>query len=330
MKIAYLDLNDDDFFEDYSYNPKNYGGGRIIAAAILEKKENFHIFGNSKCFDNVKENKKNQCFNLSSEDRKKLKNNFPIKKIIDNISDYDIIFHHISHVSINRDGCEKTKEVVWPIGWRETVNPKVKYILAFDRKFQETQYPSESKVFDIVIGPKFPEIDDLKKYEKEDFIFQCSRHCATYQSIAIAQLCNKYNIKCYFAGPIDSQYPFLNHIDNKNTFYLGIISDGIKKEFLKKSIANIQIQNYPISATLAGKEAAAYGNLIMATKIGGWNDFIVSGENGFFINDEQDFINSWNKRNEIKPENCYKIASKHSEEMMIETTIENLKKILND
>jgi hypothetical protein len=42
MKIAYLDLSPG-IFEDYSLNPKRYGGGRIFAST-LKQKSYFTIF----------------------------------------------------------------------------------------------------------------------------------------------------------------------------------------------------------------------------------------------------------------------------------------------
>jgi hypothetical protein len=327
MKIAYFDLNEGPLFEDYAYDPKNYGGGRIIAASLLEKFSDFHVYGYPNCFENVRFNKKQQCFVLDLDTIKKIKFGYPINQLLPQINQYDIIFHHTYNISINRSECPNIIEVVWPVGWRETVHHNIKHILAFDRDHQETVYPSDANIYDIVIGPQMPTMQEILTYEKEDFIFQCSRHCDMYQSILLAQICNKHSIKAYFAGPIDPGYPLLNFIDNKNTFYLGSIPEKLKIDLYKRSKVNTQLQNYPISVTLSGKQAAGYGNIIFATNIGGWKDYIKNGVNGFFVNNEDDFIEAWKNRNAINPLDCNRIASEHSENNMINSVIKALNQI---
>ena len=61
MKIAYLDLNFPDFFEDYSYEPKRYGGGRIVPAPLMEQFSNFFIFSDKRSFESVRADKLGQC-----------------------------------------------------------------------------------------------------------------------------------------------------------------------------------------------------------------------------------------------------------------------------
>lgn len=57
--------------------------------------------------------------------------------------------------------------------------------------------------------------------EKEDYIFQCTRHDAAFNTIPVADFCNIYGIKGIFAGSCDYSYDLLSHIDNVHTFYLG-------------------------------------------------------------------------------------------------------------
>jgi len=324
MNIAYIDMNFDDTIEDYHYSPKRYGGGRIIASALLYKLDTFDIYSNSESFVNIEKSKQNQCFSLDNAARQKIKNGDNIKKYIPNCDKYDIFLHHFSNVFLNLEGCRSQKQAVWSVGWREQINPNNKNILLFDHIGQEPQMVGNHKIFKIVIGPKF---EQFKKYDKEDIIFQCSRHFPLYQSIAVAQLALKYNIKTYFAGPIENGYPLIDFIDNKNTFYLGVIDSETKQDFYKRAKLNTQFQNYPISATLAGKEAASYGCGILACPVGGWNLFIKEGLNGFFINNEIDFINAWEKRGELKQQNCYNLGLPHSEENMINSVLNALKAI---
>jgi len=324
MNIAYLDLNEDDHFEDYSTTPDKYGGGRIIGAALLNRLDNFFLFANEKCFKNIDKNKISQCIPLSLEARQGIKNGEPVKKYIKNIDDYDIFFHHFHYTYLNLEGHKNKKQVVWPIGWREIVHDDARNILLFDREVQETIYNQNAKIYKIVIGPKF---EAFEQRRKENFIFQCSKHNNFYQSIEIAILANKYKIKTYFSGPIDPGYELLRYIDNVNTFYLGVISHELKKDFFKKAKANMQIQNYPISATLTGKEASSFGVPILATPIGGWNAYIKHGVNGFFIQNEQDFINAWMNIDNIKQKDCYNLGSIHSEDNMVKLTLEALEDV---
>jgi len=327
MKIAYLDLNEDDLIEDYSLTPNKYGGGRIIAASLLDKLKDFFIYSNIKSFDNIDDNKKNQCFSLDLNSRRAIKSGLPLKNYIKNADEYDIFFHHHADVFLNLENCKSQKQAVWPVGWAETVHSKTKNILLFDPEVQATKYSEFAKIYKIVIGPRF---EKFQEYKKEDFIFQCSRHCNEYQSIQLAQLCNKHNIKIYFAGPIVPGYELLNFIDNKNSFYLGSISQEIKIAFMKKSKFNAQLQTYPISATLTGKECSSYGVSIMASEIGGWKNYIKHGINGFFIRNENDFFNAWENRDKIKQKDCYELGLEHSEENMIALVIQSLTNILNN
>lgn len=324
MKICYLDINVPDCIEDYSSLPTRYGGGRIIAASLLERLHDFHIYANAACFDNVKPGKLSQCFTLTNDDRESIKNGAPVKNYIVNADQYDLFFHHFSHVHLNLTGCRSQKQVVWPVGWREPVHPLNKNVMLFDRQNQEPQFMGQPTIYDIIIGPKF---ELFKAYPKEDIIFQCSRHFSHYQSIIVAQLALKYDIKTYFAGPIENGYPLIDYIDNKTTFYLGVIDSETKRDFYKRAKLNTQFQNYPISATLAGKEASSYGCGILASPIGGWKHFIKDSINGFFIKTEADFIKAWEKRDQLSQKNCYDMGLPHSEENMVNSILHALNNI---
>jgi len=317
-------MNFDDTIEDYHHSPKRYGGGRIIASALLYKINSFDIYSNPESFLNVDESKQNQCFALNNSSRQAIKNGDSIKKYIPDADKYDIFFHHFSNVHLNLNECRSQKQAVWPVGWRETVHPDSTNVLLFDKLCQEPQMSANHTIFEIVIGPKF---ETFKEYPKEDIIFQCSRHFSHYQSIIVAQLALKYGIKTYFAGPIENGYPLMDYIDNKTSFYLGVIDSETKRDFYKRAKLNTQFQNYPISATLAGKEAASYGCGILASSIGGWKHFIKDSVNGFFIKTEADFIKAWEKRDELSQKNCYDMGLPHSEENMVNSTLLALKNI---
>lgn len=325
MQICYIDINAPDCIEDYSYaSVTRYGGGRIIAAALLEKLDTLHIYANPICFDNVRTGKINQCFSLGDEAREAIKNGAPIKNYIADADQYDIFFHHFSHIHLNLEGCRSQKQVVWPVGWREPVHPLNENIMLFDKENQEPQIQGTAKIYDITIGPKF---EPFQEYKKKDIIFQCSRHFSHYNSILVAKLALKYEIQTIFAGPIENGYPLMNFVDNKTTHYIGVIDQKTKQDFYKRAKLNTQFQGYNISVTLAGKEAASYGCPILATPVGGWNSFIKPGINGFKFVTENHFIEAWEKRNLILQKHCYNEALQFSENRMVEMVLKALEEI---
>ncbi len=326
MKICYVDMNEDDCVEHYHPSPKRYGGGRVIASAMLSRYADFHIYGNPLCFEGVEQI--TQCHGLSLSSRQAIKRGEPLKNFIPDADSYELFFHHFSDVYLNLDGCASDKQTVWPVGWRETLHPKHKYALYFDIKNQEPYITSCPKIFNITIGPKFP---DFKEYQKSDYIFQCSRHCNLYQSAELAQMCAHLGIKIVFAGPIDAGYPLLEFIDNKNTFYLGVIEQKEKEENYKRACFNTQCQSFDISVTLAGKEAASFGTPIIATRVGGWKDFIQEGVNGFFIDGTEKLSKIWQQRHQCKQLDCYSLAKeKFSEDKMVSMVTDSLTQIRNE
>lgn len=324
MKICYLDLNHPDFFEDYSYeNPKRYGGGRIVPAPLMANFNNFYIASDIRSFENVNPNKIGQCRVLPWESRQAIRNGFPVKEIIQDATEYDLFFHANTNIHLNLDGLS-AEQAVWSVGWSETVHPKNTHVMFFDQKNQMPIMNGEHVVHKIIIGPK---IEPFQEYQKEDLIFQCTRHERCFQSKEVAELAIRHKIKTVFAGPIQHGYPL--PIDNINTFYLGEISNTDKIAWNKRAKFNTQLQNWPTCATLSAKESLSYGSAIIALPIGGWPDFIKQGVNGFIINNEQEFLNAWNSRNLISQKNCYETALEHSEDKMIETLKSAFYKITN-
>ncbi len=329
MKVLYVDTNYDDTVEGYSLDPTKakYGGGSVIFKHLLEYWKNSHdnvlcLAANPKCYTG-------ECpfISLNKEQRQALRNNVPLKAIIPNADDYDIFFHHFADVHLNLEGCRSQKQVVWPVGWRENVHPKHTHVMMFDIKNQQSHFTAPAKIYNIVIGPKF---QPFQIYKKEDFIFQCSRHFKHYHSIDVAQMALKYGVQTYFAGPIEAGYPLMDYIDNKTTHYLGVIDETTKRDYYSRAKLNTQWQDYGISVTLAGKEAASYGCPILATRVGGWLDFIKPGINGDFIGLDEDFINVWNNRDNYPQEECYNYGLELSSDKMIETVVEALKDLYEE
>lgn len=315
MKIAYIDLNYPDHFEDYSYYPKTYGGGRIVAGPMMERLDDFYVYSDERSFQNLKDNKRSQAKVLDWPKREALRNGACVKSVIPEADDYDLFFSHTANINLNLSNCRSKKYGVWSVGWRETIHPDIQNVIFFSQKFQEPILLGKPNIFHAVIGPK---MDPFQEYQKEDMIFQCTRHVECFQSIEVAQLALKYKIKTIFAGPIGNNYRLMNFIDNKTTFYLGSISQEDKIKYNKIAKFHTQFQTYPTCATLSAKESLSYGTPIMASSIGEWPSFIVQGLNGFIIQTEQDFVKAWENRDNIKQLNCYNSVTKHSEDRMIE------------
>lgn len=327
MKIAYIDLNHPDFFEDYSYAPKRYGGGRIIPGPLMELYQNFVIFSDKRSFDNVRPDKIGQCRILEWESRKAIREGVALKTILPDAESYDLFFHANTNIHLNLEGL-KAQQVIWSVGWSETIHPTNTHVMFFD---QEHQMPLMSHgnhaIYPIVIGPK---VEPFQEYLKEDLIFQCTRHEKCFQSIEVAQLALKYGIKTVFAGPMQHGYPLPNYIDNKTTFYLGQISQEEKISWNKRAKFNTQLQSWPTCATLSAKESLSYGTAIISLPIGGWPSFIKQGINGFIIQSEQDFVNAWASRDTIKQKNCHDTALEYSEDKMIEKLQQAFKTITGE
>lgn len=327
IKIAYIDLNHPDFFEDYSYTPTRYGGGRIIPGPLMEKYNNFFIASDERSFSNVRADKKSQCIILPWSSRKAIREGAPLKFIIPNADSFDLFFHANTNIHLNLTGL-KAEQVVWSVGWSETLHPQNIHVCYFDFIHQQPLLSHDKHIIHpIIIGPN---VESFQEYKKEDLIFQCTRHEKCFQSMEIALMGQRHGIKTVFAGPMQEGYPLTKHIDNKTTFYLGQISQEEKIKWNKIAKFNTQMQSWPTCATLSAKESLAYGTPIMAMNIGGWPDFIKQGVNGFIVSNEQEYLAAWEKRDTIKQIDCYNTALEYSEEKMIATLQSAFKKITSE
>jgi hypothetical protein len=326
MKIAYIDLNDETFWEDYSISPKKYGGGRVFAAAAKENYLDFHldIYANPRSFDNVTDSEnKRACIPTTWEQRDAIRQYKPIKDIIANAEQYDLFVTHNMGFPINTEGL-KGKLCAWALGREEWCDPRFKHVLQYN-EYQLTKVGPETKTYRTVIGKPLPE---FREYNKENFIFQCTRHTPIFGSIEIAATCNNLGIKAYFAGPIDKDYPLLQFIDNKNTFYLGIISEEIKIEFLKRARLCTFYHRWNTPFNLSAIEALSYGTPIAATPVGFWPS-LVKKENGFFFSSEEDFKKKF-EENPFSQRDCWNSAQPYSEQNMIDSFLKAFQTIVNE
>jgi len=322
MKIAYLEFNEDDFCEDYSVSPKRYGGGRIFAAKAKEDIEGFHIFSNPDSFVNLgPDENKAACHSITPEQRKMIREGKPIKDIIPDAHTYDLFVHHQSVYGLNLEGLS-AQSCCWVVGYGERIHPNNKHVLLYN-DYQNPVLASGQQVHRIVIGKPIPEFEH---YKKEDFIFQCSRHTSTFGSEIVAQLCKKHGLKVYFAGPIDAHYPLLKHVDDKNVFYLGIISEEEKISYLKRARITTYLHIWPTPFNLSAIESLAYGTPILGTRYGFWPS-LINGKNGQILVSEATFYEAY--RHDFSQRDCYESAVPFSEENMVASFKKAFKTILS-
>ena len=323
FNVAYLDVNDE-MRENFSMTPSTYGGGRIVAASFLDLFDNFHIYGPGGCFKEVQFPKNQQCHILQNYERKAIREGADIDQVIGSYmsKNYDLIVHHFSNIHINT----KLPTLCWPVGYAEPIHPDNKHIALFDIQNQAPQFFSNNhSIYNVVIGPRMPE---FQEYEKQDFIYCCGRLTRTYQSIQIAQLATKYEIPIVFSGPIDRGHPFLDYLSDYVT-YLGVVDNETKVEYNKKAKMTAQMMNYPISVTLSMKEAAAVGVGCLAMPVGQYRSWLRPSINGFFVRSEEEFVQGWERRDELNQKSIYDSVQMFSENNMINKFIEAFKLVVN-
>lgn len=314
MKIAYLDLSPG-IFEDYSLNPKRYGGGRAFAA-LLKQYKWFDIFADKACFENYTEiDRAKSCFYFSLEQRQAVLSGAPLLSLLPKLLEYDIIIHSHTNNYLNTEGL-KAKQIVWSVGYLEQIHEKHTDLLLYN-DYQAPQIKNPNlRIHKFVLGKQ---ISRFQKQEKENYIFQCSRHTGIFNSIGVAQFCNAYGIKGVFAGPIDEGYPLLQVIDNKNTFYLGQISEEHKLLLTARARLYTMIHTgWPTPFNLSAVEALSLGTPVVCNPIGFWPTLIQHNVNGFYLTESFDQLKSaWDSAPSIPQESCYISASYHSQDRMI-------------
>jgi len=317
MKIAYFELAySEGWYEDYSTNPKGYGGGAVFARwgkELLNDAENeFVLFGPEQAFANLgPTERKDKCVVLRPDILKALRLKLPIDQLIGGLEEFDLIVHHHTCETINM-GNLKMPQVHWSgFGRGDAGHPNNDWILLYT--------PGEKPVFGekykyIKIGKPVPE---FKIYEKEPFIFQCSRHDDHQNTIEVAKNCLKYGIKGYFAGPIHNNYPLIEYIDNKTTFYLGLISEEEKLDYTKRATLTTYLHNWETVFNQSVIESWSVGTPILANNVGFFKYTLKYGVNGFIYNG-QNFEDAFDKAKYfIKQEDCWLSAKEFSVEEMV-------------
>ena len=186
---------------------------------------------------------------------------------------------------------------------------------------------AHGKTFYITLGKDIPEI--FVPSNKENFIFQCSRHDSIMNTIEVAKNCLKYKIKGYFAGPIFNNYNLMDYIDNENTFYLGNISEEKKLDYTKRAkLYTLLIQNWTPPFNQSAIEALSMGTPVLANEIGFLSKIIKDKKNGFIFNNN--FLECFQAAKDIDQQKCYDSVSNYTYVNMIKSFYSAFEKILKD
>lgn len=331
MNIAYFDLNHPAHHEDYSINPRNYGGGRIFAAHAKELLNNevdhFYLYSDSKSLANVSSRERfDRCVAITDDQKEALRRGDHLTTVVPYASEIDLIVHHASSFWINTQGLP-AKQVAWCLGYKEQVHPNAPYVINYNDFQAPILLNPKTKILKAVIGkPLAP----FKENEKEDYIFQCTRHNICFGSNNVVRFCNLYGIKGLFAGPIDPNYDLLKKIDNKNTFYLGIINEKTKYELTRKARLYTFIHSWPTPFNLSAVEALNVGTPIAASHYGFWPSLVSHGKNGFLIKTPEDLLQAWNSAPKISQKDCFDSVSKFSLDNMIKDFYNAFLTVLNN
>lgn len=328
MKIAYFDLNFTFYHESYSiYNANRYGGASVFAK-YLKEIPNYYIFADEKCFDTVDDihETKERCVFITPKQRLELQKHVPLKEIVDfDFSDFDLIVHHHVSSPLNLQGL-KAKQLIWNVGYQDYIHPRVENLLLYNQYQKPNIQNPKTNVFYFQLGTLIPITCPTNK--KENYIFQCCRHCTEFCSVEVADFCRKNRIKAYFAGPIVGDYPILNSIDNKYTFYLGEISQDEKLYYTQHARLYCLLFNWHAPFNLSMIEALSHGTPVVTTNINFTASIIKHGYNGFFARDDSELLKAWDLAPKIEPINCYRSSLRYSHFNMLDSLFRVFERVL--
>jgi len=321
VRIAYFDLSHG--FEHLVKNPNRYGGGRIVPTYCRELMDDFYCFADAKAFEEISvEEKRDKCIAITDHQSHLIKSGEPIETIIPQISSFDLIFHNATSIFINT----QIPQAVWTVGFMEKINPNIKNLLCHNFDYQHPIFDKQNtKIFHVKLGVPVP---PFEYYNKKDFLFLCANQSQHLQTIILAQFCNNFKIRCIFGGPIAEGYELLKHIDNKNTFYIGVLPQQEKIKILKESKIHPLFFAFPINnPPLSCLEAMSYGNSIMTTAAGVMPSFI-KDTFGRILNNSEEFYNLYQECLKLDQFESWRIASIYNEINMVESFKKSFKEIL--
>lgn len=317
MKIAYFDLHKNDIHEDYSINPKRYGGAATFARyakqVLNNEKNEFKIFAMPESFSSytVLDIKNHQT--LSQEEINLINNFYPVAAIFPELKEFDVLMFHHDSFTLNKAGT-KAKNVYWPLVSNSSCHPNNDLLLLYSKNLKCFYSPEYTKVDLFKIGVNVDK--DFIERNKEKMIFQCTQHVDTFGSIEVAKECLKFKYKCYFAGPIFNDYRLLDYIDNRSTFYLGQISQEEKINFYERATFSTFLHKHETPFNLSLIEGLNHGVIPICSKNTFFKSLIKEGQNGYFYNNNfNDIINQTNLKQ--MQANCFNTALSFSKEEMI-------------
>ncbi len=230
MRVAYFDLGLSK--EDYSINPRKYGGGAVVGRYLKEEKDiEFHVFAPQEAFANVGKDEAHwRCHGVPTNILEALQRGLPLDAPMGQaIHGFDLVLHGHTCLSLNR-GTYRGAMCHWSGFDGKAGNPGNDYVLLYDDSFRP-QFGERAKY--VRIGKPVPET--FTPSIKEDFVFSCCRHDDHMNGIELAKQCLQYGIKGVFAGPIHGAYRLMDYIDNKTTFYLGEIDEQTKLDYCRRA-----------------------------------------------------------------------------------------------
>lgn len=351
IKIAYFDFSGGN--EAYSIDPVVYGGGSIFGRWAKENLNEsgdfeFYIFGHKNCFKDLsrlRTENNSHCLSLDQRTLDKIRYGEKIEQVLPLIKYFDIVMHHNVLEYLVTD----KKQVIWcPFGKSEDAHPLLKYIFCF----RKNQIPRSNKqnIYPVMIGSEVP--SSFVENEKRDYVFCCYRHDEQTNSIEVAKNCLKHGIKGYFAGPIygeNGNYKLLDYIDNKTTFYLGIIPDEQKTALYKGARLCPFIYERNPGGSFSVVDSLSFGSPILVPKddlrerknskamfdglILPDEQFLKSvieeNETGFFYNGEN-FLECFEKAKHANQKKCWEKSVELSKKKMIELFSSALKEVVKD
>lgn len=321
MKIAYFDLGFSN--ESYALNATRYGGAGVVGRHMKQIKDiDFTIIAPKESFDEFsEEDRKERCVAADRKVLQLIAQGYPVDRLISGLDKYDFIMHMQTCLSINKGNLKIP--IVHLSGFSETAgHPNNDYILLYLNCFKPV-FGEKGKY--IKLGKQVPK--DFAPIEKEDYIFQVSRHDDLMNSIEVAKFCLENKIKGIFAGPIHGDYGLLKYIDNKHTFYLGMVSEKEKMNLHSKARLFCLLHKWDVPFNQSVIEANGVGTPILVNDQGPFfKQYVKEGKNGFFYNGTnlmQAYQNSFN----IDQKECWMSAKEYSIEEMIKTILNALTEI---
>lgn len=279
MKVAYFDLGYSK--EQYGIEATKYGGGAVMARYMKDEPDiDFHIFAQQDAFKNLSKNERlDRCHALPDSVFNFLKSGYPLTNLIKGLEYFDLIVHPHTCETINTENLKAP--LVHFCGFDGSAgHPKNNYILLYDESFVP-KFGEKAKY--VTIGKPVP--SSYLNITKHDFVFQCSRHDDHMNSIELAKKCIQENIKVIFAGPIHNEYKLLDYIDNKNSIYLGEISESEKLKLCSECRLFSILYKWPAPFSQSIIEAQGQGAPIYVYNEGPFlAKYLNHGVNGFDAN----------------------------------------------